>query len=72
LPRRATMAKLLHADLVVPTAAFGSSECGVRNPFHGKKRVAAPVTCRSTVRARQRTGCRRCWMSIRRTARALA
>jgi hypothetical protein len=25
------MAKLLHADLVVPTAAFGSSECGVRN-----------------------------------------
>jgi hypothetical protein len=36
------MAKLLHADLVAPAAAIGSSEDGVRSP-HGKKRVAVPV-----------------------------
>jgi len=32
-----------------------------RHPWgcpHGKKRVPVPDNCRSTVRARQRTGCR--------------
>ena len=61
---RATMARPSHADLVQMHCRAGS--CRTRRPFerwplqprHDKKRVPVPVTIRSTVRARQRTGCR--------------
>jgi len=66
------MERLPHADLVKPVAEAGPSRTGIRRSCRKAKARGSAGYAGSPYALANVTGCRGCWMSVRRTARPLA